>query len=243
MQNDANNDTKNIAALYNSLAAAQSRIKRVYKRSKNQHYNYNYASAEDMIQEARTALSQSGLGLLTLSWTITQDGTREAEDKHGKKTTEVAETLHVTYRLFHCSGAYVDLASAAMPIICEKGRPRDKACATALTYNLSYFLRSLLLIPRSDKAEAIHGVDVRKDYRREPGDPEEEVPSALDLSRAAEMKELRKALSSIQRTDPSVLAAAKAAYEAETGKPAQSTEYECAKWILGYISANAKEGA
>src|SRR5574338_126864 len=143
------------AKLYNALAQAQAKIRRVRKSSKNAHHNYNYASAEDIIEEARTALSSSGLSVFVNGWEIV-----------GK---EPEATITVYYCIAHKDGGSKVFGGADMPLVVEKGRPRDKATATALTYNLSYFLRGLLLIPRSDKAEAVHGGDVRNDTGFKPG--------------------------------------------------------------------------
>ena len=47
--------------LYAALAGAQAIAGSVAKDARNPHHGYSYASAEAVIQEARTALSSAGL--------------------------------------------------------------------------------------------------------------------------------------------------------------------------------------
>ena len=65
------------------------------------------------------------------------------------------------------------------PIIPDKGRPMDKAVATARTYALGYMLRDLLLLPR---VEPSADVDARDDRGHEPkrrakADPIDALPA------------------------------------------------------------------
>ncbi len=57
------------------------------------------------------------------------------------------------------------MPSVQMPVLPEKGRPVDKAEATALTYSLGYVLRGLLKIPRTADADDL---DQRDDRGRDP---------------------------------------------------------------------------
>jgi len=70
------------------------------------------------------------------------------------------------YTVAHKDGGAFECATST-PAIEEKGRPRDKAVATALTYSLGYFLRGLLLLPRVDEAT---DVDRRDDTKHDPRD-------------------------------------------------------------------------
>lgn len=117
------------AEIYTALIKAQSVAQAVEKGSSNAFHKYKYASAESMIGEAREALSAAGLALMTVHWFIRE------------------ERMNVGYALVHGSGQMLEFQTSTA-IIPDKGRPMDKAEATALTYNLGYFLRGLLLLPR-----------------------------------------------------------------------------------------------
>jgi hypothetical protein len=52
----------------------------------------------------------------------------------------------------HSSNDSVVMGRVPFPIIGTNGKGDDKAVATALTSSLSYFLRDLLLVPKSDDA-------------------------------------------------------------------------------------------
>lgn len=132
--------------LASAIVLAQQAVKSVEKTSKNEFHKYKYAGTEAVLEEARAALSSAGLGVVPLGWSANEGRT----------------VLHVTYRLLHVSGESMDFPCET-PIIPDKGRPQDKAEATALTYSLGYFLRGLLLIPRVDEE---HEVDRRDDRPR-----------------------------------------------------------------------------
>ena len=142
------NDTKeNIQAeLFKALIQAQTYAKAVEKKASNTYHGYDYASAEGMIAEARDALSQAGLACFSERWEV----------REGR--------MHVYYRIVHGSGGYA-MMETSTAILIEKGRPADKAEATALTYNLGYFLRGLLLLPRVAKGTQ---PDERDDRNHDP---------------------------------------------------------------------------
>lgn len=136
---------KNIAT---ALVKAQGIAKGVEKDARNDFHKYKYASAESMVEEGRQALTAAGLALLTLGW--------EPMDASGR-----APRVKVRYLLVHGeSGESMTLESSS-PVIPEKGRPEDKAEFGALTENLGYFLRGLLLIPRVDEETTVSGRDDR----------------------------------------------------------------------------------
>ena len=146
-------ESKNLAT---ALVAAQQSAQAVAKGSKNEFHKYKYASAEAIIEEARGALSSSGLALMAMGWRIEGD------------------KIHVSYRLYHLSGENLDIATETT-VVPDKGRPADKAEATALTYNLSYVLRALLLLPRVDPASE---VDARNDGKAANTPTAEGAPAA-----------------------------------------------------------------
>jgi hypothetical protein len=60
--------------------------------------------------------------------------------------------------LLHTSGERMEI-TIAWPVVPDRGRPLDKAVASAATTSLSYLLRDLLLMPRVDEADDIAGRD------------------------------------------------------------------------------------
>ena len=140
------------ASLAAALVAAQQQAQAVAKSSENTFHRYKYASAEALIAEAREALANHGLAVMPLEWAVVP-----VTDIAG-----VASKVVVTYLLLHEAGASVT-AKCETSILPEKGRPQDKAEATALTYNLGYYLRGLLLLPREDPALSVDGRDDRHD--------------------------------------------------------------------------------
>ena len=131
-----------LAMLSTALVQAQASCAAVEKGNKSGQ-GYKYASAENMISEARVALNSSGLALLRVSSHVAW-GDTSADGK-----TRVG-SVFCDYLLVHTSGESLALSSET-PAIVQAGRPDDKAVATALTYSLGYFLRDLLLLPRVEE--------------------------------------------------------------------------------------------
>lgn len=144
--------------LSKALVAAVKQAKSVGKEGVNKFHNYKYASAESVIAEAREALSDNGLTVIPMGWR------RDPAPLAEKPEMQDYDYAAVTYRLMHESGESVDFETHT-PIIPEKGRPADKALATALTYSLGYFLRGLLLLPRVDEET---DADRRNDTNHQP---------------------------------------------------------------------------
>ena len=128
------------AALCDALAAACARVKAAPKDATNSFHHYNYASAECVIRTAREALAESGLSLGPVRAQVDRPG--------GDGPDILRRTIRITHRL----GAYED-REFCWPIVPEKGRPYDKAFASADTTGLAYFLRDLLLMPRVDEGD------------------------------------------------------------------------------------------
>lgn len=131
-----------------ALVTAQKAAHAVEKGSKNTFHRYAYASAEDVIEASRKALAAGDLALLPLGYEVSEDCGR----------------LRARYALLHASGDKLELSSET-PVVPEKGRPLDKAVATAKTYDLSYLLRGLLLLPRVEEGTE---VDARDDRGHDP---------------------------------------------------------------------------
>ena len=153
--------------IYAALGQATATASAVGKRSKNEHHRYQYASSEHVIEEARDALHTNGLAFYCWEATVTAlcEIETESVDPDGvlRKQRTTQWQVRCVYRLTHSSGEHLDIESST-PIMPEKGRPLDKALATAKTYDLAYTLRSLLLLPRLDPREiAEEPVDQRRE--------------------------------------------------------------------------------
>lgn len=129
-----------------ALVAAQRAGRAVALDGQNKHQQYKYATAEAIIEEGRAALNSVGLAVMATAWS----------------TAEQSGFPHVVveYLVVHDSGESV-ACRCSTPIEVGKGRPPDKASLAALTGNLAYFLRALLLLPRDDNAAAIDQRDDR----------------------------------------------------------------------------------
>lgn len=133
--------------LIKALNAAQKAAKAVSKTGFNKFDNYKYAKAEDMIEEARGPLADNGIVVLPCNKTITTNG-----------------DLTIEYLVMHVSGErLVCTSTTPMVVIGKKGL--DKSKATAETYDLGYFLRGLLLLPRVEEGT---DVDQRNEQNHEP---------------------------------------------------------------------------
>ncbi len=155
------------AAIFAALAAATAAADAVGKRATMNMGQgktcYKYASSEDVITEAREALSSCGLALYCRAANVRPLGTSQVEGGDGVVSTSTQWEAHLVYVLVHSSGESLEIESAT-PIIPGNGRPLDKALATAKTYDLAYTLRTLLLLPRLDPREiAEEPVDQRRE--------------------------------------------------------------------------------
>lgn len=138
-----------------ALVAAQSAAESVGKDATNKFHNYKYASAEAIMVEARAALNSAGLATLMEQWELlppTHDG--------------APERVKVQFLTLHANSDQTLKGVAEYFVLPEKGRPEDKATATALTYAEGYYLRGLLCLPRVEEGSE---VDERNDKDREPG--------------------------------------------------------------------------
>lgn len=118
-----------------ALLVAQRAVGSVGKDSRNDFHRYRYVSAEAMISACRAALAEGGLTVRRRAWEISDDG------------AFVVSKFEVSYAL--TGESTVD--TVPWYAVVEKGKPADKALASALTTSLSYWLRDLLLIPREDE--------------------------------------------------------------------------------------------
>lgn len=119
----------------------------------------NYASAEAIIRDSRKALHDAGLALVHCETRIHREPnvtqtivTKVGADKVRETVVQDYMYVAVDYLLVHEDGATFPV-SHTVPAIMDPSRPQDKAEAAALTFNLSYLLRSLLQLPRVDKTD------------------------------------------------------------------------------------------
>lgn len=140
--------------LESALLRAQRSIETVQKASKNTHHGYKYASAEDVLAAAREALHGAGLTAQTMSSTLEPVehitiGKTGAQLYFGDIICEFAlvlaatgETKRYTFRL---------------PVVCDGGRPPDKAMLGSLTEARAYWLGHVLAIVRTEEGVSDRG--------------------------------------------------------------------------------------
>lgn len=187
------------AQLLGALARAQAQAQGVEKGSVNTFHRYKYASAEDVIAVSREALAGTGLAFLCLSATV----------QWGEPAV-----LTCRYALVHESGASMELVSET-PVIPEKGRPEDKAVATAKTYDLGYALRGLLLLPRVEEGA---DADQRDDRHREPRSKQpRSAPTASPTPKPARAPDLARAPEAVQQVVARVVEALPSATATSVG--------------------------
>jgi len=138
-----------------ALVAAQAAAESVGKEATNKFHNYKYASAEAIMVESRLALNSAGLATLMERWELlppTHDG--------------APERVKVHFLTLHAHSDQTLKGETEYFVMPEKGRPEDKATATALTYAEGYYLRGLLCLPRVEEGSQ---VDDRDDREKLPG--------------------------------------------------------------------------
>jgi hypothetical protein len=149
------------AELAAALVAACKAAEAVEKNKKHDFHKYRYVSADAMIAEGREALGGAGLTLFTAGWRFEPLEVAAGPAADGKApSATVIGRVSIGYRLVHTSGAFFDFGSSSF-VVLEKGRPADKAEMGAITENLSYTIRGLLLLPRVDEAVAVERRDDR----------------------------------------------------------------------------------
>src|SRR5215469_7946573 len=177
-------ENTNLINLSKAIVAAQNDISAVAKDSTNSFHKFKYASSEDVIEEGRKALNAHGLALHAGSWEFHPNSSETESNQIGR--------VSVDYVLIHETGENMLWASST-PVVVDKGRPADKSEFAALTENLAYTLRGLLLIPRRNESD-IAGRDDRN-YQPKKATPKVEAPkeAELDLGLLASARTLIKA--------------------------------------------------
>lgn len=160
-----------------ALVKAQTEARAVEKTAYNQHHKFNYASADAMIAEGRIALATAGLSLVTLGWKFEPGAIGDAPGR-----------VVVRYMLTHTSGQALSWESSTF-VVPGKGRPEDKAEFGAVTENLGYTLRGLLLLPRVEEGANVSG---RDDRSYEPRQAPAAAPTPADPAVAALVAEYKR---------------------------------------------------
>ena len=125
-----------------ALFAASADARAVGKGSRNDFAHYDYASAEEILEHVRPLFAMHGLGVARLGWTplrwlCTSDG-------------EATHRVQSYFQITHMEKGTTWVGSVDWPVVVSKGRPLDKAEASALTDSLKYWLLGILLLPRAD---------------------------------------------------------------------------------------------
>lgn len=128
--------------LFKALFAAQQVVKPIEKDSRNAFANFNYVSAESMIEDAREILLGCGLSFEQRGWQLLD-----------------ATSVRIEYRLVHAESGESDTWVTHVPVVEGKGKPADKALLTALTTDIGYALRGLLCMARVEKGTDTNAED------------------------------------------------------------------------------------
>lgn len=141
---------RSLGQLAGALAKAQAAVEAVPHDRRNDYHKYDYTSAEAIIREGKRALSASGLALVPV------DQTLNGWEREGENRFELCRR----FLLLHASGESCPVM-VTWPVVPDRGRPLDKAVASAATTSLAYLLRDLLLMPRVDEADDLAGREDR----------------------------------------------------------------------------------
>lgn len=216
-----------------ALVFAQKEARGVSKDARNDYHKYPYASAEAVIDEGRRCLLTADLALFPTSRKFAALDTRveQANEEGGKRKPPKGAIgrVEMKYTLVHTSGEAVELESGTW-VVPEAGRPEDKAEAAAVTNDLAYSLRGLLLLPRGMDTTPIEGRDDR-DYTPPASDdrapaqrqPEPERPAVppAEVRKAAD-----RAVESQVRGTPANVPIAKEAPEHDPAHVALCEDFE-----------------
>jgi len=145
---------KNITA---AIVKAMEEIKGVEKNTTVGTGNSSYkgVSDKDVKEVIRKAMIKNGLTILPIHIDTDIDiKSWEEKTSYGpKQKKEVFTRAHVTYRLIHTSGEYIDIQGIGHGVDSQ-----DKSAGKATTYALKYALLYTFLVPTGDidDADAVH---------------------------------------------------------------------------------------
>lgn len=142
-------------SLPEKLLAAAIQIENIDKDGHNDHFDYDFASAENILRHVRGPLADEGLWLIPKLKGITQ--------RQGGRSNSTITTATVEFSL-------IDVLTRDS-VVCEWAGegddPSDKGLSKAYTAAIKTFLRTTLLLPLGDDPEA----DPRADKRSEGNGP------------------------------------------------------------------------
>lgn len=143
-------ETPDRAELWQALLAAQKAVDNVAREGRNSAQNYDFATAEDVMTEARTRLHAEGL-ILTFSESSHQVRDTERQDKRTGQVVPGATvaTVVLTMTLTHAASSQ----TYEFTVSGEGADYGDKALPKAYTNAVKYGCRHLLLIPFGDDPE------------------------------------------------------------------------------------------
>ena len=137
-----------------ALNAAVVEARDVPRLGHNDTFNYDYATAEDMIRQAKKHLAKHELSVLA----------RATKIKPG--VGDATAILAQEFSIVHNKHGELELGEREWPIVPGDGRPFDKATAAAHTALLAYFLRDLLQLARSEAGTSLWRGSRRRRARR-----------------------------------------------------------------------------
>ncbi len=177
--------------VYGALVNAQRAVRPLEKDAFNRFHNYRYASSEAVIDEGRKALNKGGLALFCIGWGLCERAEQERVQlkKNSGERVLVIKWIWGDYILAHESGATTSPMRYEVAAVLESGRPDDKAIAGALTLQLAYVLRQILLIPRQDKSNT--DANRRDDRGSQQPKHRDRVRSGLDALKDLHLGEKR----------------------------------------------------
>ncbi len=214
---NASAETKNITA---AIIKVMKEVKGVEKNADVGAGNNSYKGVndKDVKEVIRKAMTKHGLAIVpTNIHEETQIERWEETDKWGtKRKQSVFTRAHVTYRLMHTSGEYIDIQGIGHGV-----DNQDKSAGKATTYALKYALLYTFLVPTGDidDADAVHSdahqvapTKAAPKKAAAPAQPQVTLEEAFTKLRAADsipaLEAAYKALPAALRKDTEVIAVA-----------------------------------
>jgi hypothetical protein len=167
-----------------ALVQATLQTQQVAHNARNEFAKFDYTTSEAIFQAVRHPLAESGLSVRRSGYTV-EWGER------GDDGAMVDGVLWSVFELSHIDGE-VRVDRAPWPFEVGKGRPIDRALAGALTSSFAYWLRDLLMLPRSSQEDEIAARD-DEPYERptRAATPRERDRQEQDRERDAAQRQVR----------------------------------------------------
>lgn len=144
-------------ALYGKIVKVVQAVEGVAKAGHNDHFNYDYTTAEDILRAIRGPLAEQNVALMPSLSAI-----EERQYRTSKGNESIITTVHVDFtfadgetgEMFKCSWAG------------QGDDPADKGLGKAYTNCIKTFLRETFLLPQGDDSEADSSTDARAAERQ-----------------------------------------------------------------------------